>query len=212
MKRYARHRRAAGAGRSLHRERGLKTPASDPHAIPGWSLPSQGAWIEKKRGGIDTNGYASLPSQGAWIENAIFVDVADASFRRSLHGERGLKTPNEYADPVSGRSLPSRGAWIENWCLQYHALLLLRRSLHGERGLKTAPGEEVRACPGRSLHGERGLKNHRVSPFLSLAMSFPSRGAWIEKTKSAVTEKLQRRRSLHGERGLKMPHWPKDHK
>ena len=56
----------------------------------------------------------SLPTRGAWIENAIFVDVADASFRRSLHGERGLKSPKGQTPAKLPRSLPSQGAWIEN--------------------------------------------------------------------------------------------------
>ena len=55
----------------------------------------------------------SLPSRGAWIEILILKHLSLYSLRRSLHGERGLKSAL-VGDDVEAT----------------------RRSLHGERGLK----------------------------------------------------------------------------
>ena len=78
-------------GRSLHRERGLKTLVIVHVKIGSESLPSQGARIEKLVIVTISTQQASLPSQGARIEKT------------------GIA-------PNAGRgwtSLPSQGAWIE---------------------------------------------------------------------------------------------------
>ena len=79
------------------------------------------------------------------------------AYRRSLHGERGLK-PAESAGSSSRNS----------------------RSLHGERGLKQAYDAPMIAFEGRSLHGERGLKLYDDDLQDDGLPSLPSRGARIE--------------------------------
>ena len=57
------------AGRSLHRERGLKFDMCVKAEYAEMSLPSQGAWIEILYAiSCPVKELASLPSQGAWIE------------------------------------------------------------------------------------------------------------------------------------------------
>ena len=77
------------------------------------SLPSLGAWIETSSLPSPGGRVASLPSLGAWIETCT-SRTHQASARRSLHWERGLKLR---AAIMGVHIAPSR-------------------SLHWERGLK----------------------------------------------------------------------------
>ena len=81
------------------------------------------------------------------------------SFRRRLHGRRGLKFDwlKEYGTITA--SPPSRAAWIE--MLNFAIMLSTRvgRRLHGRRGLKCVLVEAFgTGVAGRRLHGRRGLK------------------------------------------------------
>ena len=55
----------------------------------------------------------------------------------------------------------------------------------------------------RSPHGERGLKLDGVAGVAGLGRSLPTRGAWIEISRSFGSPPLPPGRSPHGERGLK---------
>ena len=103
-------------GRSLHRERGLKSCGRVPRAVVRGSLPSQGAWIEISTRKPDASQSGlSLPSQGAWIEMGNEAMYKKLIKRRSLHRERGLKLPSLRRHGAYMTSLPSQGAWIEIW-------------------------------------------------------------------------------------------------
>ena len=101
--------------------------------------------------------------------------------RRSPHGERGLKylgiDLSHTLDLTS--SLPAWGAWIEILAA-VGSLCGLGRSPHGERGLKSP--RNLLPCPAarRSPHGERGLKFGKFIDGLSVRLSLPAWGAWIE--------------------------------
>ena len=101
-------------------------------------------------------------------------------YRRSPHGERGLKCRRHHRRLIWPPSLPSRGAWIEirqpqDWFWRLYVAPLTgsvdwnspmipqntrrnSRSPHGERGLKCKQGRRWRRTGCRSPHGERGLK------------------------------------------------------
>ena len=101
--------------RSPHGERGLKSGRGCVHPVLDGSLPARGAWVEiSSICGAACQALGSLPARGAWVEIAWLGEAPEAAFRRSPHGERGLK---------------STGAWTG--CIKD-----TRRSPHGERGLK----------------------------------------------------------------------------
>ena len=100
----------------------------------------------------------SLPMRGAWIE----IDVA----------------PDQAGDRSS---LPMRGAWIEIWSSFPRGSALQGRSPCGERGLKSLKLLKIwLVLASRSPCGERGLKLLMVVTLLSVRLSLPMRGAWIE--------------------------------
>ena len=128
-------------------------------ALPTWSLPSRGAWIEMIRRAV----------------------LRRAERCRSLRGERGLKWKRMERHLQKVRSLPSRGAWIEIYlrgeCMELIAVSLpsrgawieigggesfggvsVRRSLRGERGLKLDRALSVLRPGRRFLRGDRGLR------------------------------------------------------
>ena len=168
--------------RSPHGERGLK------FSLPDWSdnwalsLPSRGAWIEiPVVAALAQALQMSLPSRGAWIEIHMQRPYIPARYRRSPHGERGLKYVITSLWPaIIGASLPSRGAWIE---IILPALALAT----------------CRSLPSRGAWIEMAL----LPKLLAARGSLPSRGAWIENIPPKGAEKWAERRSPHGERGLK---------
>ena len=99
------------------------------------SLPAWGAWVEIIVEGAAYSAPESLPAWGAWVE--ILPQQSDEwdEYRRSPHGERGLKS-DMFADGLTPDG----------------------RSPHGERGLKYQFTDIVIKIPRRSPHGERGLK------------------------------------------------------
>ena len=78
----------------------------------------------------------SLPARGAWIEICHILLLVIFIFRRSPHGERGLKSSVSHNAFFERASLPARGAWIEMVERLLNAFISLGRSPHGERGLK----------------------------------------------------------------------------
>ena len=118
----------------------------------------------------------SLPSRGAWIEIRHWDKSSVCRYRRSPHGERGLK----YQHPA--KVCQGDG-----------------RSPHGERGLKLAMWlERYGDARGRSPHGERGLKSFLPVWPVGQPMSLPSRGAWIEIWVSLGDSQIQRVAPLTG--------------
>ena len=102
-------------GRSPHGERGLKFRPRDPQRVGALSLPTRGAWIEifnvqlyllSLARSLPTRGAwieirwgkplhyrsSSLPTRGAWIEMIFPLLHLYRHYRRSPHGERGLKS------------------------------------------------------------------------------------------------------------------------
>ena len=146
----------------------------------------------------------SPPSRAAWIE-IIRAAVKDLkSYRRRLHGRRGLKSLQAQWAKSLRQSPPSRAAWIEMLIALRLPQVLDRRRLHGRRGLKSSLWCKCFRCTcrrlhgrrglkfgrkgylqrilSRRLHGRRGLKCQRVPCMLQRPRSPPSRAAWIEIT------------------------------
>ena len=101
--------------------------------------------------------------------------------RRSLCGERGLKSLKIKVLKSTGMSLPLRGAWIEIGKAKQLDRVTYGRSLCGERGLKWWNGAKQTIPKG----------------------SLPLRGAWIEINALLDASPWKPSRSLCGERGLK---------
>ena len=129
--------------------------------------------------------------------------MRNGSYRRSPHGERGLKWQSVVATAKAWMSLPTRGAWIEMPWSVANLTEILGRSPHGERGLKFTLRGWVRLKDRRSPHGERGLKFVWKLDRFARNRSLPTRGAWIEMSAPTFSRSLPASRSPHGERGLK---------
>ena len=133
---------------------------------------------------------------------AVFADVKLIN-RHSPHGECGLKLHLRSYLPPSIRSLPAWGVWIEicgayidrlHLCrhsphgecglkfevIEFQNPLVYSHSPHGECGLKSHNGQIQHNCQRHSPHGECGLKLVRVFVTLTLALSLPAWGVWIE--------------------------------
>ena len=159
----------------------IEISVSDPARRRTRSLPTRGAWIEISFPRQLPCRGTSLPTRGAWIEICWPPAWRGDRWRRSPHGERGLKCP----------------------CGSRHPGLAGRRSPHGERGLKWDTDEyyymvywslptrgawieiaydyDGRTVSGsRSPHGERGLKFAKGLVDGVALPSLPTRGAWIE--------------------------------
>ena len=173
---------AAKIGRSLHRERGLKSPAARIYTGHSQSLPSQGAWIEIPAvHGMSSSSALSLPSQGAWIE-ILSMSCAGWATRslpsqgawieityperavyyyqcRSLHRERGLKLFWDCYSPVTAGSLPSQGAWIEMRFIRIPFADDEVAPFTGSVDWNSDVWRTIYANWCRSLHRERGLKS-----------------------------------------------------
>ena len=133
------------------------------------------------------NFFQSLPSRGAWIEIIGRAPPSGRTWRRSPHGERGLKSKySRYFDSHNCRSPHGERG------LKYLNVIKHRntpcRSPHGERGLKYLPDQPVRHPSRRSPHGERGLKSRRRKQQSERNESLPSRGAWIEMEKVSQSD------------------------
>ena len=82
-----------------------------------------------------------------------------ASFwRRSPHGERGLKSDADYISCKTDWSLPAWGAWIDITESKTPAKSPVSRSPHGEIGLKSQLDYTINKVISRCPHGECGLK------------------------------------------------------
>ena len=145
----------------------------------------------------------SRPSRGAWIETCSERTRRPTSWRRALHGARGLKRQLRPAAGQRRASRPSRGAWIETSARPAAATTATGRALHGARGLKPRVTEQRRRRRRRALHGARGLKLPCRWRPRTLDKSRPSRGAWIETVEVGAAGGRTPSRALHGARGLK---------
>ena len=147
----------------------------------GKSLPVWGAWIEIFLGLVFWLVVLVAPCMGSVDWNLLSMVKNIQVQRRSLYGERGLKS----------------------WFSQSIAIRF-RRSLYGERGLKSREWDDRKkenVC--RSLYGERGLKCNSRSELYVLVLSLPVWGAWIEIYDITGIVSRNIGRSLYGERGLK---------
>ena len=106
--------------------------------------------------------------------------VVRRDFRRSPHGERGLKYGYRNFDLWCKVSLPAWGAWIE--IHKNDAAMCWAQSLPA-----WGAWIEIKESPlansdntGRSPHGERGLKFILTAASLNSLESLPAWGAWIE--------------------------------
>ena len=102
------------------------------------------------------------------------------SFRRRLHGRRGLKYLFRWWYYYCLLSPPSRAAWIEMPCSHKVSSEGFSRRLHGRRGLKLRILDFCIDFGGRRLHGRRGLKSFLRPRRRVDGRSPPSRAAWIE--------------------------------
>ena len=87
-------------------------------------------------------------------------------FRRSPHGERGLKLREADAPEDGDRSLPARGAWVEITITPVRSHTAACRSPHGERGLKSSlfddPNLDVQSLPARGAWVEIGYSTNNM--------------------------------------------------
>ena len=123
--------------RSPHGERGLKYRLHRNLHQSNQSLSSRRAWIEIEWS--DEVIYTVLPSlssRRAWIEIWGDSGAGKYTYRRSPHGERGLKLILMITQRTEHMSLSSRRAWIEILIASVIVNYLTCRSPHGERGLK----------------------------------------------------------------------------
>ena len=170
----------------------MKYKAHPLRAVPAWSLPARGVWIE------------------------IFTCAAPTwnNIGRSPQGECGLKLVSREAGRAGGGSLPARGVWIEirsypeagDWlgslpargvwieiCYTGNVHIRASRSPQGECGLKLhPPSRERQRQPRRSPQGECGLKfPHGLLHGLAVP-SLPARGVWIEILTMCWTRRMEK--------------------
>ena len=125
------------ARRSPHGECGLKSAGGSLGHTLGESLPAWGVWIEISVSAASlTPRMVSLPAWGVWIEIPSPRVKIQTRYRRSPHGECGLKLTREEAEAALRRSLPAWGVWIEITGIRRQMIDATRRSPHGECGLK----------------------------------------------------------------------------
>jgi len=97
---------------------------------------------------------------------------------------RGLKPFPAATQQKAGVSHPTRGAWIET--RSKHRIQSSRcRTPPGVRGLKPCQTKLAYTYACRTPPGVRGLKLYLIRPLLCKFLgSHPTRGAWIETTRS----------------------------
>ena len=94
--------------------------------------------------------YSRSPHGERGLKSQVRVQ-SDGDLGRSPHGERGLKYAVEQYNHLSGLSLSSWRAWIEILVFLCLLQVVCRRSPHGERGLKFRSGRFRRLRPRVAL-------------------------------------------------------------
>ena len=122
-------------GRSLYRERGLKSAICRMVKQFIMSLPLPGAWIEIFGSGHYETIGQSLPLPGAWIEILVNAAIYCIIVSLPLPGA-WIEIEKIRAAIIRSWSLPLPGAWIEmqNAVITYDGRI--SRSLYRERKLK----------------------------------------------------------------------------
>ena len=145
--------------RSPHGERGLKYRLHRNLHQSNQSLSSRRAWIEIEWS--DEVIYTVLPSlssRRAWIEIWGDSGAGKYTYRRSPHGERGLKLILMITQRTEHMSLSSRRAWIEMSFNNFTAVLSFVALLTESVDWNSVFCKTVALFHCRSPHGERGLK------------------------------------------------------